>query len=529
MTENTNKRAPTRPIEEELPLAEVKSYAVSGATSLLTRQLFIRGLGFLGMLVLARLLSPEVFGVFAVASFLITLLESLSTLGLNAALIRRREPVSEIDLSTVFTAQLAFAVTAAGLIWMLAPAIAGHYELDADGLLLIRVMALVLLLNLFKTIPDVLLQRRMRFDLLALAQSLEYVAYLAVAIGLAAAGFEVWALALAAIGRSVVSVALLGWFARWRPAPAWDFDVLRGLFGFAMPIQLSTIVSMAQNAAVPVVVGSLFGVAAVGVVNLGRTLLDSAIRQPLMMLGRVQLRVYGRVQDEEPKLTRAVETGLFASAALAFLPAALFLALGDSVIGVLLGAKWLGAVPTVQTLGIAFAAYAWLLPATSALKALGHSWAVLTTNLIIAAGVLLGTWLLAGTVQELGFSIAMLVAVPVAAGFAVQRCKRLFPLQVLPRILPALVAAGAATALAMVIDGSVGGLSGLVLGVTAAGLAYALVLSLAGGEELARLLRSVQAAKRNGGRSARLDRLADLLAAVDLRAILLPDSARGRQ
>ncbi len=521
MPEEQHRQRLRESIDPEVSLNEVKSRAVTGTASLVLRQVFIRGLGFVGMLVLARLLNPEVFGLFAIASFLIVLAESLSTLGLNAALVRRREGVSELDLRTVFTAQLGFVVTAGIGIWLAAPAIVAHYGLAADSLAVIRVMALVLVLNLFRTVPDVLLQRRMRFDLIAVAQSLEYVVYFAVAILLAAKGYGIWALIVATLLRSATGVALMMRFARWLPVPGFDFGVFRSLLNVAVPIQLSTVVSLVHNAIVPVVIGSLLGVAAVGVVNLARTILDAALRQPLLMLSRVQLRVSGRVQDDPARLASSVETALFASAGLAFIPAALLLVVADRLIQLLLGDAWLGAVPVIRFLSLAFAAYALLLPATSALKALGDSWTALTVNLLLTGIALLVTLALAEWLAVMSFGLAMLLAVPAGAALALHRASRVIDFRAAPQVLPVAAAALVAASIAWLMLQTLAGLAGLLLG-SALGFAAGLIaLALLVGRKLAAVTRSVFAASP---RAFGL-RLAGWLDALDSRSLI--EAARG--
>ena len=526
MPEEQHKQRLRASIDREVSLNEVKSRAVTGAASLVLRQLFIRGLGFVGMLVLARLLSPEVFGLFAIASFLIVLAESLSTLGLNAALVRRREEVSELDLRTVFTAQLGFVAVAGLGIWVAAPGIVAHYALSDyalsdDSLAVIRIMALVLVLNLFRTVPDVLLQRRMRFDLIAIAQSLEYVVYFAVAVGLAANGYGIWSLIVATLLRSTTGVALMIRFARWLPVPGFDAGVFRSLLGFAVPIQLSTVVALLHNAIVPVVIGSLFGVAAVGVVNLARTILDAALRQPLLMLSRVQLRVSGRVQDDPVRLSRSVETSLFVSAGLALIPAGLMLVIADRLVLLVLGEAWVDAVPIIRLLSLAFAAYALLLPATSALKALGDSWTAFKVNVLLTGTALLGTLVLAEWLAATSFGVAMLLAVPAGAWLALHRASLEIDFRVVPQVLPVAAAALVTACVAWSILELLPGLAGLILG-SAIGVAAGLVaLALLVGRRLAAVARSVFASRP---RAFGL-RVAGWLDALDSRSLI--EAARG--
>jgi PST family polysaccharide transporter len=473
----------------------MKARAVVSATSLLGRQILIRALGFAGMLVLARLLTPQVFGIFAVAQFLVVLFEGLSTLGLNAALIRRREPATESELRAVFTAQLIFVLLAAAAIVIAAPWVARHYGLDADKLLVIRVMATALVFGLFKTVPTVLLQRRMRFDLLAVSQTVEYVAYLAAAIGLAYFEYGLWALVAATLLRAAVGAALVASFAKWRPALGFDLPALRALLAFAVPIQLATIVSLINGAVVPVLVGSLFGVSAVGIVNLAKTMLETSILQPLTILGRVQLRVFGSLQGKQAALARTVSGSYFLACIFAFLPAVLLVVMAEPLIAGLLGKQWLNAVPVVRLLAIAYLSCAIMIPSGQALKAVGDSWTPLWAAVVIAVISLSGTWLLAPRLGVVSFPVAMTIAVPIATLLIAFNVRRRMDVRLLENILPALVAAVSAGVSATAVVSIIPGVAGLAAALGAAGVVYVLCLALLAGERIAELLEFVAATR----------------------------------
>lgn len=132
-------------MDEPLEARDIKVRAVRGVASLLARQLLVRALGFVGMLVLARVLTPAIFGVFAIAQFVVLFFDQISSLGLSAALLRKKEPVTERELSTVFTVQQLVVAGSIVLILSAAPLIVQHYQLQASHVALIRAMAAALL------------------------------------------------------------------------------------------------------------------------------------------------------------------------------------------------------------------------------------------------------------------------------------------------------------------------------------------------------------------------------------------------
>ena len=82
-------------VEEELELSQVKGRAVRATGALMSRQIVVRGINFLGFVVLARVLDPATFGLFAVVRFVVYFLQRFSDFGLSATLLRKKDSVTE--------------------------------------------------------------------------------------------------------------------------------------------------------------------------------------------------------------------------------------------------------------------------------------------------------------------------------------------------------------------------------------------------------------------------------------------------
>jgi len=108
-------------------------------------------------IVLAALLTPEDFGIVAVATVIITLAQLIVGLGMGQAVIQRRTQVAEAaSIGFLFCLLVALALFA--FLWLLSPSIAMAYQ-NADLVAVIRVSSLSLILNAFYSIPNALLQR----------------------------------------------------------------------------------------------------------------------------------------------------------------------------------------------------------------------------------------------------------------------------------------------------------------------------------------------------------------------------------
>lgn len=469
---------------DELNTAEMKSRAVKGVASLLARQLFVRIIGFFGMLILARILTPEIFGVFAIAQFAVMFFEQFSSLGLSAALLRKKEQTTPVELRTVFTVQQSIVAGIVICVLFGAPSIARYFLLAEEYTWLMRAMAVGLVLASLKTVPTILLERGLRHDLVAVSEVAEFVTYQTIAILLAVQGFGVWALIAALLARGVGGVVVLHAMSGWRPRIGFDRTAFAQILRFGVPIQLASFAGLATNAVIPVLVGSSMGAAAAGHANFSRSILDAVIFQPLIMMSRVQFRVFGRMQDERDRLSRAVERSLYAGSLLAFPAAALVVSQAQPFVDFVVTSKWSAAIPVLYLLGVAYLLYAVVQPIMQALKALGD-----------AKTPLYGV-LLQGTIQAVvflscvkflglsGYALGLAGGLAAATWLAHHRLRQHLSINVWRSIRSSLAAAVIAGAVAFGINQMTHGIPGMLMSIGSCLLTYVLVMGLLDGRRL---------------------------------------------
>ncbi|HIL56637.1 MAG TPA: hypothetical protein EYG39_01850, partial [Rhodothermales bacterium] len=438
-------------------LSQVKGRAVRATGALMSRQIVVRGINFLGFVVLARVLDPATFGLFAVVRFVVYFLQRFSDFGLSATLLRKKDSVTEAELRTVFTIQQSIVLVSCLILWFGTDLIVGVYpKLTTDHVWLIRVLTFSLVLASLKTMPTVLIQRALRHDKLAVIDVVEVVAYYGVTVGLALMGLEVWALIWGTLARGVIGTVWVMAIAWWRPRFGFDREAAREVLSFGVPVQLASLAGLASESVVPLLVFSMFGGAAVGFANWARTMLASAVGQPLILMGKVQMRVFGRIQDQRKKLTRAVERNISLGALLVFFSATLLVAQVEAFARLIVGEKWLPALPLLYVLAPAFLLRVVGNSYQQALKALGEGVTMFVNAMIMFVGQAAGIWLLASQttgpfwdnvlgepIGLISYAIATLVAQAAVVWHAAHRLHR----YIQPRWwAPLLAPAGAAVA-----------------------------------------------------------------------------------
>ena len=471
-------------VEEDIPQGEVKKRAVRGVASLFVRQGVLRVLGLLGMLVLARILTPEMFGIFAIANFVIIFFEAVSSLGLSAALLRKKDNVTEIELRTAFTLQQSVVLISLLLIMLFAPHIANHYELDDSYTWLIRVLGIALLLASLKTIPSILLQRQLRHDLLAISEVAEYLVYLSVAIGMAIMGYGIWSLVVATLLRGLTGVVILYYISWWRPAFGFHRETAREILKFGVPIQMGSFTALANNAVVPIVVGTVLGPAAVGLVNFAKKLLDALAHQPLILIGQVQLRVFGRIQDDLVQLQRLVEKSLLLGSIVSFFMLSMLLSQAELFIELVVTNKWSATLPILYVMSFGYLIFALLMPYLQVLKATGDAITPLITHLLRFIFHVVILMALVDTLDLMGYAIAMVLAILLSTPLVIFKVHKLIRPKIVSNIFPSLVAAVIAGILAYKVSYEIQGYLGMSLGLLVDALLYFTVLGMINGEKV---------------------------------------------
>jgi PST family polysaccharide transporter len=382
----------------ELAVEEVRRLALRGVGTLLLRSISQRMLMVVGNVLLARLLAPETFGVYAIVSFVVGMAGFLADLGMGASLIQRKEPPTEADLRTAFTLSFALNCVVTTVIMLAAPHVMTvWYHLDGSHVAAVRMMALAVLLSTFTAIPTIRLERALQFQRLAIADLLTQLVYLVVTIPLAYAGLGVWCFVWGTLVSRIVNVVAVNGLSPWIPRFSLDARSARAMLSFGLPYQLNGLVNTARESFIPTFVAFAAGAAAVGYVNWALNLaLMSLFLIPIV--SRVSFPAFARLQHDPAALKGAIERSIKWVAATVF-PATLMLAaLAPFIVKHVYLSKWRPGLPSFYLLCIPMLNAAYSTVMVSALYGLGRAKAVLrlTTTWAIAVwalGVPLTLWL----------------------------------------------------------------------------------------------------------------------------------------
>jgi len=326
----------------------VAGQVARGAAWMVALRFLERGIGFVSTLILARLLTPEDFGLVAMAMTVFAFVELAGQFGFDLALIRDRG-ADRAQYDSAWSLQVAYGSLTFVVLASLAKPVAGYYD-EPRLVAVLWALATIALAQGFENIGTVNFRKDFAFakdfQLMLGKKLVSFVVTMSLALTL----HSYWAL-LGGIAASRVSGLILS-YAMSAYRPRLDFSQARALLGFSRWIVLRGMVDYLIERGPDLIIGRVLNAGSLGLYRVARevaTLPTSELIYPVM---RAVFPGYAAVADDRERLADAF---LQVQAIIVFLalPAGIGLVLlAEPLVGLLLGAKWAAAVPLVQVLGL---------------------------------------------------------------------------------------------------------------------------------------------------------------------------------
>ena len=304
---------------------------------------------FVSILV-ARLLSPEDYGVMAVLTVFATLSLVVVDSGFSQMLIRGENP-SASDYRTVFRFNISMSLLLYALLTLLAAPIAHFFEMPLIEEIA-PVLFLLLPLNALCVIQQAICARNFRFDTLSKAIFLSSLISGAVAVVMALAGCGVWSLVgqrLAAMG---VKAMLLWWWSDWRPSGEYRLDALKRMAPYSLRLMATDIIATLYNNISQLFVGKFYSAQMLGFYNQGQKLKDMPVAAIQQSVQSVTFPALSKIKDEEQKFSESYRQLMVMVSTFLFPVMVGLIAIAPDMFAVLLGEKWMPTVPYFEILSL---------------------------------------------------------------------------------------------------------------------------------------------------------------------------------
>lgn len=302
-------------------------------------------------IVLARLLGPEAFGLFAVAFIVVSVGNLLVEMGLGSALVQKKE-LTDADVRFAFTWVVVAGFAMAILVFLLSDAIAGFFH-DPRVAEVSRGLTPVFILQALAVVPFSLLRRDMSFKAVQGVQIVSYLfGFLLVGVGAALLGAGVWSLVAAWIAQTLSSAIIFN-IIRRHPMKPLFYMRNQGLQGFSARVLFTNMANWTIENVDNLLVGKLFGPTALGLYSVSYNLVRTPANHLVVTLQTVLFPASARAQDNHEGLRRAYLTVV---AGVALIAAPVFggvAAVSGTVVEALFGNKWIDAAPILLPLALA--------------------------------------------------------------------------------------------------------------------------------------------------------------------------------
>ena len=286
----------------EITLDVVKKRAVSGIVVLTGRTFLLSVITLVATGLLTVFLDPDQFGVFWAVSAVVNFMAYFSDIGLAAALIQRKEKLTRSDLVTTFTVQQGLVFSILIILFVAAPLVRRYYDLSQQDLYLLLALGLSLMMSSFKTIPSVILERKMDFGRMVIPQVLENLVFNIVAVVLAWKGFGVMSFTYAVLARGFVGLITMYIIQPWMPSIGINRKSLKNLMVYGVPYQANTLLATLKDDGMTIFLGGVLGTTGLGFLGWAQKWAQAPLRFFMDQVIKVTFPAFSRMQDEKKQL-----------------------------------------------------------------------------------------------------------------------------------------------------------------------------------------------------------------------------------
>lgn len=300
--------------------------------------------------VLARLLTPEEFGIVALVTVFVSFFNLLSDFGLGPAVVQNQS-LNDKDIHSIFSFSILLAFLLSGLFFFAAPLIAGFYD-KSELINVSRLLSLAILFYSLQIIPRALLQKALKFKQLGLITVSVQLFSGVIAIILAYAGFSYYALVIQSILASGISLVI---FYLLKPVKiSWriQFSAIKKIIRFSSFQFMFNFINYFSRNADNILIGKFLGSAPLGYYDKAYRLMMMPVGNLTHVITPVLMPVLSEYQDDKNFVYNSYLKVVKLLATIGFpLSVFLYFSAGD-IIHILYGPQWIQSIPIFELLAL---------------------------------------------------------------------------------------------------------------------------------------------------------------------------------
>ena len=293
---------------------------------------------FVVSIVLARLLSPEDYGLLGIIAIFTAVCTALINGGFSSSLIRKKD-VTDDDYNTVFFINFGMSLLLYVVIFLCAPLISRFFGRE-ELVSLTRVSSLGMIIGALALVQQTRLKKRIDFKTQTKITLIASTVSGIIGILMAATGFGVWALVAQSLSSQLLRTILLWFFNKWAPRIRFSIQSFKELFGFGWKLMVSGLLDTVWKELYQVVVGKFYSPATLGQYTRAKSFSQLFSSNLTGVIQRVTYPVLSDIQDDKTRMVaayrRIIKTTMFVTVVCMF-----FLgAISEPLLYCLIGPKW---------------------------------------------------------------------------------------------------------------------------------------------------------------------------------------------
>lgn len=297
-----------------------------------------QGVAFIVGIVLARLLTPNEYGLIGIVTIFTTVLLGVVDSGFSNALIRKQN-VTDKDYNTLFFFNLIVSILLFALLFASAPLIAVFFE-HPQLIELVRVMGLLLVLQALSIVQNTILTKKIDFKTKTKASVISAVLSGAIGIIMAFAEFGVWSLVAQQLSRQLIYTICLWGYNKWWPKFKLSIESLKYMWGFGWKLLVSGLLDNAWKELYLVVVGKFYSPFVLGQYTRSKQYASLFSSNITSIVQRVTYPVLSEIQNDKERMVKGyrqiIKTTMFVTVVLLFFMGAV----SEPLLYCLIGPQW---------------------------------------------------------------------------------------------------------------------------------------------------------------------------------------------
>lgn len=297
-------------------------------------------LGIIGLLIYARLLSPNDFGIISVMMIFVGFLEIFMDMGTSAAIIQKENP-SEKLLSSIFYFNIMVGIALFLMLVLISYPVASFFSMPEIQLLL-PLLAINFIITSFGIVQKARYEKLLDFKDITIFQIVSNVGSLIIGISCAVYGLGIYSIIFHTLSLSLIFVVLIWKYSKWRPVIHFEWSDIASIWKYTMNLSLFNFINYFTRKTDVFLIGKFLGSSSLGVYSLAYRVMLYPILNISQVLLRILFPAFAKIQHDKNKLRDIYLRVIFAISIISFPIMMGLIVSAETLVPILFGDKWVG-------------------------------------------------------------------------------------------------------------------------------------------------------------------------------------------